>query len=815
MSNFKSRRFCLQLLRSASAVAATLLTVTWLQQRPAQAESPVLGTTALAAAHITPAQSAPPAASVKKTNNNAADTGIQQAAGRLVRQAAAVSRPVDGIVSPELAATPVELTQAPTKLASAVTAAEKPAPAAPASQSPTPMPPLTALPAVPPANPLLAQTPLPQPTVAQPAQVPQEMVFTAPPRLAPYANPMPMGMPPAPLPMPNYAGNVPMGAIGAPMPYYAPPAYYYPPQPAPMGGPATYAYAMPQTAYAAPQMAMPQMAPGYPMAAGYGMGGYGMPAMPPVTIPYNVTPTAGYISAVTPQMAMPQATPYGMYPGYAAAPMYYPMPMAALPPMPSPYAALQQNNPYGAPRFTPPVAKMRSPMLAQQFSAPAAMPPYGQPQYGQAPPQYGQAQYGQPQYGQPVYPQYAQPVYPQQPYAQPQYPQVAPQPLPQVAPIVPQMGSSYGQQVIANPLNTPLAVPITKGGLPAANTDSTALQPAEKGALKSNALSRPSLTLQGVYQYQADENSARARISANYPLSPRVLFGGSLDVATGTGLVDSPNDGFNVNELFLATSLPEIPSLRFVVGQLDMTSYFDRNSFAKDGATHFFNPTFQTNPALAAAGLGSRPGLLLNWSLSDNLEAKAAAFSSSRGLSDFAFNAFAGEVGLRYGNAIIRGTYVTGRDSGNKDSFREAFLVDRGNGQVGLLKEDRETAFGVNGEVFIPKYKMGIFARYGRYNNVDAGESADTYGAGVSFLDVFSTDDRLGLAYGSGLTNERLRRRAGNPKGDALEVFYDFRFMPNLRLGFSLQQRNDFSEIVAGVRVKTEFDITPKGRLFQ
>jgi hypothetical protein len=182
-------------------------------------------------------------------------------------------------------------------------------------------------------------------------------------------------------------------------------------------------------------------------------------------------------------------------------------------------------------------------------------------------------------------------------------------------------------------------------------------------------------------------------------------------------------------------------------------------------------------------------------------------------LSDFALNAFAGELGLRYGNAIFRGTYVTGRDSGNRDSFREAFLVNRGNNQFGLLKDDRESAFGINGEVFIPKYKMGIFARYGRYNNIDAGESGDTYGAGVSFLDVFSTDDRLGLAYGSALTNERLRRQAGNPKADALEVFYDFRFMPNL--GFSLQQRNDFSEIVAGVRVKTEFDVTPKGRLFQ
>jgi Carbohydrate-selective porin, OprB family len=172
-------------------------------------------------------------------------------------------------------------------------------------------------------------------------------------------------------------------------------------------------------------------------------------------------------------------------------------------------------------------------------------------------------------------------------------------------------------------------------------------------------------------------------------------------------------------------------------------------------------------------------------------------------------------LALRYGNAIVRGTYVTGRDSGNRDSFREAYGVSRGGGQFGLLKDDRESSFGVNAEVFLPKPKMGIFARYGHYNNLDANLGGDTYGGGISFLDVFSTDDRLGLAYGNALSNENLRRQQGLRKADALELFYDFRFMPNLRVGFSLQQRNDFSEVVAGVRVKTEFDVTPKGRLFQ
>ena len=72
--------------------------------------------------------------------------------------------------------------------------------------------------------------------------------------------------------------------------------------------------------------------------------------------------------------------------------------------------------------------------------------------------------------------------------------------------------------------------------------------------------------------------------------------------------------------------------------------------------------------------------------------------------------------------------------------------------------------------------------------------------------------DRLGLAYGQGLSNDARRASAGLTRPDALELFYDFRFLPNLRVGFSIQERNSFSEIVAGFRVKTEFDVMPRGK---
>ncbi|MBF2067057.1 MAG: porin [Calothrix sp. C42_A2020_038] len=328
--------------------------------------------------------------------------------------------------------------------------------------------------------------------------------------------------------------------------------------------------------------------------------------------------------------------------------------------------------------------------------------------------------------------------------------------------------------------------------------------------LNSSALTEPSLRIEGVYVTQK-ETSARARVAGLYPLTPNVLFGATLDlVSSGSSFTDSRNEGLNINELYFATSLAGLPNLRFVVGQVDLTSYFDRNSFAKDGASQFFNPVFQTNPALAATGIASRPSLLVNWSVTDNIDAKAAVFSSSNSLSNFTLDGFAGEVGIRYGNAIIRGTYATDRDGGNRDSFPEIFRIARGNGQFGVLRDDREEAYGLNAEVYIPNLKLGLFGRYGRYENRDANRSADTYVLGASLLDLFTPDDRLGLAYGQALTSDNLRR---SDRPDVLEMYYDFPFLSNLRLGFSVQGRDSFEETVLGIRVKSDFDITPRGRV--
>ncbi|MDJ0732815.1 MAG: porin [Nostocaceae cyanobacterium] len=386
---------------------------------------------------------------------------------------------------------------------------------------------------------------------------------------------------------------------------------------------------------------------------------------------------------------------------------------------------------------------------------------------------------------------------------------------------------TFNQMFNAQPQTAPLPPTYNQPGTPQYNTTPAPApivnnQPAapqtindQKGRLlKSTALGEPSLFVQGVYITQGGDTTARARLSGVYPLTPQVLFGATFDLTSeDSSLDDSRQEGLSINELYLATSLAGLPNLRFVVGQLDLTSYFDRNSFAKDGASHFFNPVFQTNPALSSTGISSHPGLLVNWSLTDNIDAKAAVFSSSDKLSDFSFDGFAGEIGVRYGNAIIRGTYATARDAGNNDSFAESFGLSRGDDRFGILEDDREEAYGINAEVFIPNSKIGLFGRYGRYENRDLAEGADTYMFGISLLDVLNPDDRLGLAYGRALSNDRLRRGADQP--DVLELYYDFKFLPNLRLGFTVQGRDEFEETVVGVRVKSEFDVTPKGRLSQ
>jgi hypothetical protein len=367
------------------------------------------------------------------------------------------------------------------------------------------------------------------------------------------------------------------------------------------------------------------------------------------------------------------------------------------------------------------------------------------------------------------------------------------------------------------PYNGPGGAALLRGTIQAQSSgkdDLESTKDTQNAAQLQNPLA-PSLVFQGGFITQGGDTGARARVTGVYPISPNALFGGTVDLTTGEGFSDSEGTGLDLNELYFTGSLPSYPNLRLTVGLMDLTSYFDRNSFAKDSLTHFFNPVFQTNPALAAAGIGSRPGVLLNWDISDNIQARAAAFSSRKNIGDFDLDAYAGELAFRYGNAIVRGTFVSDRDAGKNSGFEEIYGIPRGNNEFGLRSGDRENAYGVNAEYYIPEIKMGLFGRYGHYENTAIGKGGDTFSVGLNFLDLFMKDDRLGFGYGRNLSNNDLRRDLGNKVPDVWEAFYDFRITPYLRAGVTLQARDEFSDVVAGVRVKTEFDLLGIGRLFR
>ncbi len=562
-----------------------------------------------------------------------------------------------------------------------------------------------------------------------------------------------------------------------------------------------------------------------------------------------------YTPAPYGQASHPQA-PYGQAPVGYGQPAYVqsPNPYA---PAPYPQAPYIQQVPiaYGQPAYgyqnpyAPAPYGQASYPQAPYGQAPVGygQPAYGQSPYGQAPTAYTQNPYGQAPYGQAPYGQapYGQapsgyqttppltvpsvpagnratplPPPPTQGLASPGFPVGYPTTSPTVVQATPVLAPIQFQQSqqptylppgTANQL-TPTAPPYTypSGSVAAPVPLGT---PGQESLARRAPITSPSIQLQGGFIYQGDDFSGRARVSAIYPFSPNVLLGGILDFASGPAITSTDDEGVNLNELYLAASLDDLPNLRLLVGQLDLTSYFDRNSFAKDSLTHFLNPVFQTNPALASAAIGSRPGILLNWSLSDNLEVKAAAFSSDRSITDFALDGFAGEVGFRTGNFILRGTYTSSIDGGQRSGFQEIFSVARQNGGFGVDENDREDAYGVNAELFIPELNMGIFGRYGQYANQDLDLKGDTYSLGVNFLDLFTPGDRLGLGYGRTLSNDRLRVQAGTELPDVLEVFYDLQLNRNLRMGFSFQQLNEFSESVAGIRVRADFDVSPRGSL--
>jgi hypothetical protein len=391
--------------------------------------------------------------------------------------------------------------------------------------------------------------------------------------------------------------------------------------------------------------------------------GVAAPSVPAPASAGGYYPAVPYPGGTWVMMWMPYGVPMAA-PGAEAAPQW-PQPTAGFP-VAAPYGMAPPQG-YGAGA------------IPQGYPAGVGAVPWGNP-YGAAPPPYG---YGAVPQLPPTLPPLAQIAPAGAPLGVPMLPAGT---APGTVPPLPGASAAWGQTApLPSVASGTYLPPGTPSGLLSQSSGFEAPPLAPEAAIAPASLPEPNLNLQGLYVLQGDRSSARARLSGDAFLTPNLVVGGALDLVTGPDL--TADDGVQLTELYLATAVPGAPGLRFRLGQLDLTSYFDRNSFAKDISRDFFNPVFQTNPALigGANATASRPGGLVQWAVTDDITLNAAVFSSSADITDFALDGFAGEVGFRTGDLILRGTFITSRDTGFQNTG------------------GRLDAYGVNAEWFLPR----------------------------------------------------------------------------------------------------------------
>ena len=116
--------------------------------------------------------------------------------------------------------------------------------------------------------------------------------------------------------------------------------------------------------------------------------------------------------------------------------------------------------------------------------------------------------------------------------------------------------------------------------------------------LEATLENRLETRFQGVVLQEGEDTSARLRATLLYPLSDQWLTGAEVDLAGGEAFGQADRLSLQVNELYAAFAPASIPELRIVVGLIDLTSYFNRNSFVKIEPATFLMRFFRPIPSL-------------------------------------------------------------------------------------------------------------------------------------------------------------------------------------------------------------------------
>lgn len=308
------------------------------------------------------------------------------------------------------------------------------------------------------------------------------------------------------------------------------------------------------------------------------------------------------------------------------------------------------------------------------------------------------------------------------------------------------------------------------------------------------------MTAQGVNRIKGADTRGAAAISADLAIESPVGENGRavvvLDFQKGAGLRNlpalliSPNgnptgtnadiESFDSDTVHLTQVYYEHsfgPGLVVSAGQLDITGYFDTNSFANNERTQFLANTFVNNPAVEFGGTDNfySPGVRVTWWPVENVDISVGAFEGNGDYVDAFDNPFyMAELNFALKPAGREGNYRVyyWNRQGRSDS-ELANTADPDN--TGLIKAENK-GFGVSIDQMVTE-NLGVWLRAGEQSKKVAQFNAHlSLGVNISGAAFGRPDDSIGLGVGSSRMSKVYRdyKKSQDPAfDDSIETYME------------------------------------------
>lgn len=316
-----------------------------------------------------------------------------------------------------------------------------------------------------------------------------------------------------------------------------------------------------------------------------------------------------------------------------------------------------------------------------------------------------------------------------------------------------------------------------------------------------------SLNNEKIFGGNQTEGSMSADFFLEFPVYEKGSFLFRFDIVQGEGLTslpplfNSPNgnttgtnndiEGFNSSQLNLNEARYEHlllnDTLMVVLGQMDITSYFDENNFANDETMHYLAQQFDNNSAIEWGGSENffGPGLVLLASPTKSLDFSLGWFEGDGDYNEMFRNPFLiGQATLKTKIGGFKGNYrlyAWSRMTPHCKSASDSAIFTNCDSELESTGEhikikDSNTGFGLSLDQQISE-SIGLWARFG-YQDPDVSQfdKAVSIGSVISKL-IGRPDDKLGIAYGAVFPSNTFENSTGRSDIEHYaEVYYKYVF---------------------------------------